>query len=77
MTWGTHCSRCGREDCRWDAGGMCEGATMGDLAPYQHHENLADKKRAEDRSEAFIVLGIVAVVAIFVSIVILATSVPQ
>lgn len=27
MTWGTHCSMCGREDCDWTSGGTCEGAS--------------------------------------------------
>lgn len=25
MTWGTHCSQCGREDCSWTCGDACEG----------------------------------------------------
>ncbi len=28
MTWGTHCVRCGREDCGWECGGTCEGSAV-------------------------------------------------
>lgn len=28
MTWGTHCARCGREDCGWECGGTCEGSAV-------------------------------------------------
>ena len=26
MTWGSHCSNCGREDCGWAHGKWCQGA---------------------------------------------------
>ena len=25
MTWGSHCSICGREDCDWVNGDLCDG----------------------------------------------------
>lgn len=33
MTWGTHCARCGREDCRWERDGTCQGTTKAQGKP--------------------------------------------
>ncbi len=33
MTWGTHCSMCGREDCAWVDGEMCEGRQKAGYKP--------------------------------------------
>ncbi len=37
MTWGTHCPQCGREDCQWVAGTLCDGMQR------------AEKERAMER----------------------------
>lgn len=51
MTWGSHCPQCGREDCGWVVGEICEGNLQMKLATLKQlrAENDWDHKRDEDQ----------------------------
>lgn len=58
MTWGTHCPQCGRVECRWIAGKVCEGnlgiampdgfrvsVALSDNMAYGHYYYIEERKK--------------------------------
>lgn len=51
MTWGTHCSMCGREDCSWADGERCEGREKASDAISQPSVQQTAREAFEDEMD--------------------------
>ncbi len=58
MTWGTHCGRCGWEDCSWERDGTCEGMSRPLLRVSHRLDALRRRSRRDYWTGVAVVTGL-------------------